>query len=293
MASQLAIFVFFAMLVSTSGDLDIDAIGSALETDGECNKAGTADCALNALQRQGRASTAMVENQAEAASAEHRAAVEEERTFAIEDAKEAAAEAAQQRLAANKKKEVATRKAKKAEAAEQDAKEAVAELQGETTEKSSKTSFYCNRYIDGSSCMVMNCDPSRGLTECGMQTGYKCKCAPGFCSNGQTCVSEYTAQYAGGMGGMDSVGGMGGTPSYSYGGAGGTPSYSYGGVGGVGGTPSYSYGGYNAGSSSPYSYGGYNAGSSSPYSYGGYNAGGSPSYSYGGYNAGAYNYGIR
>lgn len=44
----------------------------------------------------------------------------------------------------------------------------------------------CMSKIKLSSCMIFNCDKSRGPTVCG--TDYSCHCQPGFCSDGQGCV---------------------------------------------------------------------------------------------------------
>mmetsp|Transcript_98864 Transcript_98864/g.176115 ORF Transcript_98864/g.176115 Transcript_98864/m.176115 type:complete len:217 (-) Transcript_98864:142-792(-) len=40
----------------------------------------------------------------------------------------------------------------------------------------------------GGTCFVGNCDQSRGATNCGMQTGYQCKCNPGTSAMNGACM---------------------------------------------------------------------------------------------------------
>eukprot|EP00931_Biecheleriopsis_adriatica_P048886 TRINITY_DN2824_c0_g1_i1.p1 TRINITY_DN2824_c0_g1~~TRINITY_DN2824_c0_g1_i1.p1 ORF type:complete len:150 (-),score=46.74 TRINITY_DN2824_c0_g1_i1:195-644(-) len=126
-------------------------VAGALVDDGECE--GGEACALNALQ--------------------HRAAEQEEN----EQSAEEYAEAEGQESSAEEQEEF---------------RRAYANATGgHVTESGEWSGSGCKRTIPHSSCMVFHCKVSRGPVDCGITTGYYCKCGPGWCTDGYGCVPGY------------------------------------------------------------------------------------------------------
>eukprot|EP00933_Yihiella_yeosuensis_P031486 TRINITY_DN2505_c0_g1_i1.p1 TRINITY_DN2505_c0_g1~~TRINITY_DN2505_c0_g1_i1.p1 ORF type:complete len:209 (+),score=33.09 TRINITY_DN2505_c0_g1_i1:96-629(+) len=165
MARKLVVILAFIVAVSAADD----GILTALQADGECD-AGN-DCALNALQIHGEASSKKAkENVTNTDGEQLVASRKQDKTAKIE--KDAAKEVSD----ANSTAHAGKAKAKVNSFVVSNMTEAELEEHG------------CHRKIPGSSCMVYHCHRSRGPVDCGFMTGYTCRCGPSYCTDGYGCV---------------------------------------------------------------------------------------------------------
>jgi len=185
MARKLLIALAAALAASSQDEL------AALESDEICH-AGS-DCTLSALQLKGEKSSSEEKEMAlEEAQEDH----ETDETDEAEDSSEQAAEVAAED-AAEEAAEAADEAEDRAAATEDSALE-LKDLHTARAHDSDEEELFpgayalysterCRRTIPHSSCMVFGCKRSRGPVDCGISTGYYCRCGPGYCSDGHGC----------------------------------------------------------------------------------------------------------
>eukprot|EP00441_Pelagodinium_beii_P035011 CAMPEP_0197651546 /NCGR_PEP_ID=MMETSP1338-20131121/33051_1 /TAXON_ID=43686 ORGANISM="Pelagodinium beii, Strain RCC1491" /NCGR_SAMPLE_ID=MMETSP1338 /ASSEMBLY_ACC=CAM_ASM_000754 /LENGTH=197 /DNA_ID=CAMNT_0043226209 /DNA_START=50 /DNA_END=643 /DNA_ORIENTATION=+ len=176
MSMRLLILALAASLAHSSDELSV-----ALDADELC-VAGE-DCALNAVQLAGRL-TSVEEKEVLSAEMEEGTAAaaqeeEEGEAQAEEEAEAAAEEEAAVQETSMEKRDLLT--ARGHDSDEEEHFPGAYALY--STEK-----YGCKRTIPHSSCMVFHCKHTRGPTDCGITTGYYCRCGPGYCTDGYGCV---------------------------------------------------------------------------------------------------------